>query len=60
MGFFTGGLAAILVEKGAHFSELGALSLATFPFAIKIFFAPILDTVFHSKCLETNMFLVFF
>jgi PAT family acetyl-CoA transporter-like MFS transporter 1 len=39
----------ILVNQGAKFSDLGILSFTNYPWAVKIFFAPLLDSYFSSK-----------
>lgn len=45
MGFFKSSITLILTEKGASFTELSKLSLIAYPYAFKIFFAPIQDSV---------------
>jgi len=45
MGFFEMTVPMLLVEKGVHFSDLGLLSIMSYPYAIKFLAAPFLDAV---------------
>jgi hypothetical protein len=45
MGFFIGTVSLTLAEKGASYGDLSEFSVILLPFALKIFLAPIADTV---------------
>eukprot|EP01016_Furgasonia_blochmanni_P027480 TRINITY_DN28973_c0_g1_i1.p1 TRINITY_DN28973_c0_g1~~TRINITY_DN28973_c0_g1_i1.p1 ORF type:complete len:238 (-),score=19.02 TRINITY_DN28973_c0_g1_i1:50-763(-) len=49
IGFFSQALPVLLVEKGATYAQFGTLSICLYPFAFKLFWAPILDTYYSEK-----------
>ena len=51
LGLFMGTISMVLAEKGATLADLGAFSLVVLPFSLKLFFAPILDTVIQCSYL---------
>lgn len=47
LGLSSGALPFILKNSGASYGAVGVFSYATLPFSLKLFWAPIVDTVYH-------------
>ena len=58
IGLFASTFIIYLTEKGASFKELGEMSIITYPFAFKIFMAPILDVYFSKKIGKRKTYIV--
>ena len=69
LGFVEGSLPILLVKNGAKLSDLGFLSLCSYPFGLKFLFGPLLDRYFSERvgkrmsyilpCLSTILLLSF-
>ncbi len=47
LGLFGFSIPLILTEKGVSFGQLGVLTLMAIPYALKLFVAPVVDSVYQ-------------
>ena len=58
IGLFASTFIIYLTEKGASFKDLSEMSIMTYPFAFKIFTAPILDIYFSRRMGKRKTYIV--
>lgn len=58
LGLFDASIPFLLIDRGVDFLDLGLLSFFSYPFALKILFAPFEDTHFSAKFGKRKSFVI--